>query len=95
MHVAALTAGTRCFVSVKRREQRWEIIHNVVHLNLDAMDGHSREALVDVDHATRSWSWRRSMSEALVVRRETHLPAAPAAVSALLTDPEKILRWTR
>ena len=31
--------------------------------------------------------------EALVVRRETHVPAPPAAVFALLTDPEKILRW--
>ena len=33
------------------------------------------------------------MQEALVVRRETHVPAPPAAVFALLTDPEKILRW--
>src|ERR1700704_2609888 len=33
------------------------------------------------------------MPEALVVRRETHVPAPPAAVFALLTDPEKILRW--
>ena len=33
------------------------------------------------------------MREALVVRRETHIPAPPAAVFALLTDPEKILRW--
>jgi uncharacterized protein YndB with AHSA1/START domain len=33
------------------------------------------------------------MPEALVVRRETHIPAPPAAVFALLTDPEKILRW--
>jgi hypothetical protein len=32
------------------------------------------------------------MQEALVVRRETHIPAPPAAVFALLTDPEKILR---
>ena len=31
--------------------------------------------------------------EALVVRRETRMPAPPAAVFALLTDPEKILRW--
>ena len=31
--------------------------------------------------------------EALVVRRETHVPAPHAAVFALLTDPEKILRW--
>jgi uncharacterized protein YndB with AHSA1/START domain len=31
--------------------------------------------------------------EALVVRRETHVPAPQAAVFALLTDPEKILRW--
>src|SRR5712692_6743472 len=36
---------------------------------------------------------RRPMQEALVVRRETHIPAPPAAVFALLTDPEKILRW--
>lgn len=31
------------------------------------------------------------MQDALVVRREVHLPAPPAAVFALLTDPEKIL----
>ena len=33
------------------------------------------------------------MQEALVVRRETHIAAPPAAVFALLTDPEKLLRW--
>jgi uncharacterized protein YndB with AHSA1/START domain len=33
------------------------------------------------------------MQEDLVVRRETHVAAPPAAVFALLTDPEKILRW--
>jgi uncharacterized protein YndB with AHSA1/START domain len=33
------------------------------------------------------------MQEALVVRRETPIPAPPAAVFAFLTDPEKILRW--
>jgi uncharacterized protein YndB with AHSA1/START domain len=33
------------------------------------------------------------MQQALVVRREQHIPAPPAAVFALLTDPEKILRW--
>ena len=33
------------------------------------------------------------MPEPLVVRRETHIPAPPAAVFALLIDPEKILRW--
>jgi uncharacterized protein YndB with AHSA1/START domain len=33
------------------------------------------------------------MQESLVVRRETHIPAPPAAVFALLTDPDKILRW--
>src|ERR1700733_14792459 len=33
------------------------------------------------------------MADPLVVRRETHIPAPPAAVFALLTDPEKILRW--
>jgi uncharacterized protein YndB with AHSA1/START domain len=33
------------------------------------------------------------MPESLVVRRETHVPAPPAAVFALLTDPEKLLRW--
>ena len=33
------------------------------------------------------------MQDALVVRRETHIPAPRAAVIALLTDPEKILRW--
>ena len=33
------------------------------------------------------------MPDTLVVRRETHVPAPPAAVFALMTDPEKILRW--
>src|ERR1700750_3405401 len=33
------------------------------------------------------------MQESLVVRRETHIPAPPAAVFAFLTDPDKILRW--
>ena len=33
------------------------------------------------------------MQEALVVHRETHIAAPPAALFALLTDPEKILRW--
>ena len=33
------------------------------------------------------------MQETLIVRRETHIPAPPAQVFALLTDPEKILRW--
>jgi uncharacterized protein YndB with AHSA1/START domain len=33
------------------------------------------------------------MPEPLVVRRETHIAAPPAAVFALLTDPERILRW--
>src|SRR5215475_1848113 len=33
------------------------------------------------------------MQETLVVRRETRVPAPPAAIFALLTDPEKILRW--
>jgi uncharacterized protein YndB with AHSA1/START domain len=33
------------------------------------------------------------MQEALVVRRETHIPAPRAAVFALLTDPDKIIRW--
>ena len=33
------------------------------------------------------------MQEALVVRRETHVPAPPATVFAFLTDPDKILRW--
>src|ERR1700739_2015199 len=31
------------------------------------------------------------MQEALVIRRETHIPAPPAAVFALLTDPAKRL----
>src|SRR5204862_5709790 len=35
------------------------------------------------------------MQEALVVRREQHIAAPAAAVFALLTDPEKILRWMR
>ncbi|MGH7064519.1 MAG: SRPBCC family protein [Stellaceae bacterium] len=33
------------------------------------------------------------MPEALVVRREQHVAAPPAAVFALLTDPRKILGW--
>ena len=33
------------------------------------------------------------MQEALIVRRETHIAAPPATVFALLTDPDKILRW--
>jgi uncharacterized protein YndB with AHSA1/START domain len=33
------------------------------------------------------------MQETLIVRRETHLAAPPASVFALLTDPEKIIRW--
>ena len=33
------------------------------------------------------------MAEALIVRRETHIPAPPATVFAFLTDPDKILRW--
>jgi len=33
------------------------------------------------------------MPEDLVVRREAHIQAPPAAVFALLTDPEKILSW--
>jgi len=35
----------------------------------------------------------RPMQEALIVRRETQIAAPPASVFALLTDPEKILRW--
>ena len=37
--------------------------------------------------------WRRPMQEALIVHRETHIPAPPATVFALLTDPDKILSW--
>jgi hypothetical protein len=33
------------------------------------------------------------MQEALVVRREAHIPAPPATVFAFLTDQEKLLRW--
>jgi uncharacterized protein YndB with AHSA1/START domain len=33
------------------------------------------------------------MRDPFVVRREMHIAAPPAAVFALLTDPEKILRW--
>jgi len=33
------------------------------------------------------------MQDSLVVRRETHIAAPPAAVFALLIDPEKIVRW--
>src|SRR5207244_9664497 len=36
---------------------------------------------------------RPPMQEALIVRREQQIAAPPAAVFALLTDPEKILRW--
>ena len=34
-----------------------------------------------------------SMTEPLVVRRETQIAAPPATVFAFLTDPEKILSW--
>src|SRR5277367_4070821 len=34
-----------------------------------------------------------SMTEALMVRRETHVAAPAATVFAFLTDPEKILSW--
>ncbi|RUM24583.1 transcriptional regulator [Rhizobium vallis] len=33
------------------------------------------------------------MPDPFVVRREAHIAAPPAAVFALMTDPEKILRW--
>ena len=33
------------------------------------------------------------MQESLIVQRETHIAAPPATVFALLTDPDKILRW--
>jgi uncharacterized protein YndB with AHSA1/START domain len=33
------------------------------------------------------------MQEDLIVRRETRVAAPPSAVFALLTDPEKIIRW--
>lgn len=33
------------------------------------------------------------MADPFVVRREAHIAAPPAAVFALMTDPEKILRW--
>ena len=33
------------------------------------------------------------MTEALMVRRETHIAAPPATVFAFLTDPQKILNW--
>jgi uncharacterized protein YndB with AHSA1/START domain len=33
------------------------------------------------------------MQEALIVHRETQIAAPPATVFALLTDPDKILRW--
>jgi uncharacterized protein YndB with AHSA1/START domain len=35
----------------------------------------------------------KPMPDALVVRREVRIPAPPAAIFALLTDPEKILSW--
>jgi hypothetical protein len=37
-------------------------------------------------------SLEKPMQEPLVVRRETQISAPPAAVFALLTDPEQILR---
>jgi activator of Hsp90 ATPase-like protein len=40
-----------------------------------------------------SQTWDTPMQEALVVRREAHIPAPPAAVFAFLTDQEKLLRW--
>src|ERR1700730_11591154 len=47
-----------------------------------------------IDSLNPPWTRRRPpMPEPLVVRRETHIAAPPAAVFALLTDPEKILRW--
>jgi uncharacterized protein YndB with AHSA1/START domain len=46
-----------------------------------------------VDRTGDQKQWVIVMDEALVIRRETHVPAPPAAVFALLTDPEKILRW--
>jgi uncharacterized protein YndB with AHSA1/START domain len=33
------------------------------------------------------------MTEALVVRREAQIAAAPATVFAFLIDPDKILSW--
>ncbi|NEJ72175.1 transcriptional regulator [Rhizobium phaseoli] len=33
------------------------------------------------------------MPESFVVHREAHIAAPPAAVFALMTDPQKILRW--
>ena len=33
------------------------------------------------------------MQDSLIVRREQHVAAPPAAVFALLTDPDRILRW--
>jgi uncharacterized protein YndB with AHSA1/START domain len=33
------------------------------------------------------------MPQDLIIRRELHLPAPPAAVFALFTDPQKILGW--
>ncbi|MGO8126571.1 SRPBCC domain-containing protein, partial [Rhizobium ruizarguesonis] len=33
------------------------------------------------------------MQDPFVVHREAHIEAPPAAVFALMTDPEKILRW--
>jgi uncharacterized protein YndB with AHSA1/START domain len=33
------------------------------------------------------------MQEQFIIQRETHIPAPPAAVFALLTDPERILGW--
>src|SRR5947209_18894579 len=47
-----------------------------------------------IDSLNHPWTRRRTpMPEPLVVRREAHIAAPPAAVFALLTDPEKILRW--
>jgi uncharacterized protein YndB with AHSA1/START domain len=44
-------------------------------------------------HTSLNSEKERPMQEALVVRREQQIAAPPSAVFALLTDPEKILRW--
>jgi uncharacterized protein YndB with AHSA1/START domain len=38
-------------------------------------------------------AYEKSMTEPLVVQRETYIAAPPATVFAFLTDPEKIVAW--
>jgi uncharacterized protein YndB with AHSA1/START domain len=44
-------------------------------------------------HPLRCGNAETPMTEALTVRRETHIAAPPATVFAFLIDPEKIMSW--